>query len=67
MRVVCAWCKMSISEEEGASEGVSHGICRMCAEKEMTRVREIRQLKNAAVFCRGAVSYRAEEVMALRA
>ena len=32
MRIVCGWCGIFIGGKEG--EGVTHTICRSCAEKE---------------------------------
>jgi CheY-like chemotaxis protein len=32
MKVVCAWCRKSPSEPDGAGGPISHGICRACAD-----------------------------------
>lgn len=37
MHVICAWCKADMGEKEG--EGVSHGICQECYDKEITKLK----------------------------
>ena len=38
MRTVCCYCGKVIGEKDG--EGISHGICPVCFEKEITKLNE---------------------------
>ena len=36
MKIVCAWCKIVISDD--GEEGVSHGMCDDCLEEQMEKI-----------------------------
>ena len=48
MTIICSWCTAYMGEKDG--EGVTHGICRTCAEKmkaEALRLRNIYAVEDA--------------------
>ena len=39
LQVVCAWCGKNLGTKDGKGQtGVSHGICRKCARKELSKI-----------------------------
>lgn len=39
LKVVCAWCGADLGTKDGkGTEGVTHGICKKCAKKELAKV-----------------------------
>lgn len=43
LKIICAWCKKDMGEREGTKEGVSHGICPECAEKQRAEIKEMKE------------------------
>ena len=46
LKIICAWCGQDLGFKDGkGTEGISHGICANCRDKEFIKIDRLKRLQ----------------------